>query len=262
MDSALLVSLGSLALASASLVVSTRQQIREREARRELADRESRLRIEEAEQARQATAAELLKRYREPLCAAAFDLQNRLGNILENQFLETYLDPGGERAEDAVLSTLFRFGQYFGWTEIVRRDLNYLQFQESSETRAISALQAELAKTFATDRHGHDFMLWVEEQRGIGEQMIAGDGAGIRCMGYATFVEEKQRFHQLFRRTDRDIREGRAHASARLRDARALLRQLVRELDKEQLLYDLDHSRSGGRIDRTTPARATRGPLH
>ena len=63
-------------------------------------------------------AADVLTRYREPLAAAAFDLQSRLYNILRLDFFGRF---GGAhvRSEEALRTTLFRLAQYFGWTKIL-----------------------------------------------------------------------------------------------------------------------------------------------
>ena len=52
---------------------------------------------------REPRAEEVLARYREPLAAAAYDLQSRLYNILELEFFEHY--GSGERAEEALRTT-------------------------------------------------------------------------------------------------------------------------------------------------------------
>jgi hypothetical protein len=70
-------------------------------------------------------AEQVLTRYREPLAAAAFDLQSRLYNILRLDFFEKFGNDI-ERSEDAVETTLLRLAQYFGWTEILRRDIQFL----------------------------------------------------------------------------------------------------------------------------------------
>src|SRR5215212_4203235 len=86
-------------------------------------------------------AEEVLKRYREPLAAAAFDLQSRLYNILRKSFFEQF---GGdhERCTIAENTTLFRLAQYFGWTEILRRDIQFLSFPEAADTQRVIALQS------------------------------------------------------------------------------------------------------------------------
>ena len=101
---------------------------------------------------RNARAEEVLARYREPLAAAAFDLQSRLYNILELEFFEKFGD--GERAEDALRTTMFRFAQYFGWTEILRRDIQILSFPRDAETRRVADLQEAIAECFRNDATG------------------------------------------------------------------------------------------------------------
>src|SRR5215218_3638040 len=98
-------------------------------------------------------AEEVLKRYREPLAAAAFDLQSRLYNILRKEFLERF--GTGPLADEAMWTTLFRMAQYFGWTEILRRDIQFLSFPEDDETRRVAHLQAEIARCFLDDERGH-----------------------------------------------------------------------------------------------------------
>ena len=55
-----------------------------------------------------AQRAQTLATYREPLAAAAFDLQSRLYNILRLDFFDRW----EERADDAERTTLFRIAQY------------------------------------------------------------------------------------------------------------------------------------------------------
>src|SRR5262245_49072609 len=88
--------------------------------------------LRQARLERAAKAEEVLKRYREPLAAAAFDLQSRLYNILTMDFFETF--GGKERGDEALTTTLFRLAQYFGWSEILRRDIQFLSFPEDDDT--------------------------------------------------------------------------------------------------------------------------------
>jgi hypothetical protein len=159
----------------------------EHEFQERLAELESQLREREARSAQEAEAEEVLTRYREPLVAVSYDLQRRLYNILARSFLRVYLKPGNEREDEAVESTLYRVGQYLGWTEILRRDIHFLKFREAHETRAVAELQAEIGHTFASDGYGHDFMLWQDEQRAIGELMIVRENGSLHCLGYASF---------------------------------------------------------------------------
>src|SRR5438128_12283393 len=69
-------------------------------------------------------ARKVLDTYREPLLAAAYELQARLHNILCNSFAEDYILGNKAKKQDAALqSTLYVFAQFFGWREIIRREI-------------------------------------------------------------------------------------------------------------------------------------------
>jgi len=81
--------------------------------------------------------AEALARYRDPLARAAEDLRSRLWNVRRGQFLQTYGVGGDAGAREARLSTLFRIAQYFAWSEILRREVQYLSFPDAEQTRSV-----------------------------------------------------------------------------------------------------------------------------
>lgn len=136
---------------------------------------------------------ELLARYRDPLLGAAFDLQSRLYNIVRLDFLEDYFgskDPAARAyARD---STLWLIGQYLGWTEILRREVQFLDLGEVSANRHLQERLHRITQAFATDDEalGTVFRLFRGEQRAIGELMIrAPDANGhVACLGYADFT--------------------------------------------------------------------------
>lgn len=180
-------------------------------------------------------AEQVLKRYREPLAAAAFDLQSRLYNILRLDFFTKY-GRDHARSDDAQKTTLFRLAQYFGWTEILRRDIQFLSFPEDDETRRVAQLQSEISKAFLTDSYGPALMIWGDEQRAIGEQMIVEEYGKVLCMGYASFLEQYDVTFAMWR--DR-LRSELDHesAQARLRHVQRLLCELVQTLDPERVRY-------------------------
>jgi hypothetical protein len=187
-------------------------------------------------------AEEVLTRYREPLAAAAFDLQSRLYNVLRLDFFGKYGD-GHERAEDAVRTTLFRLAQYFGWTEILRRDIQFLSFPEDDETRCVAHLQSEISRRFLTDSYGPELMIWADEQRGIGERMIVEEHGKVLCMGYAAFHGRcDDTFAVWCERLRTEIED--ESARARLRDVQHLLCQLVETLDTRRIRYTQDLERA------------------
>ena len=231
---ALFTALASLAVAVANSVTG-----RSRETR--LSTLEHEFRLAESRSERAAQAEEVLEHYRRPLLAAAFDLQERLDNILnpKRDFLSRYGEIGNPRRDDAVKTTLYRIGGYFCWVEMMRHDRQFLQLREPEETRALTELVRRVGWTFGDDRYGPDFMLWHEEQRAIGERMIVRDGETMGCVGYATFVESyPESFARWFDRFEGALVRETAMKSRRLGELRDALRSLVESLDPDELRYE------------------------
>ena len=187
-------------------------------------------------------AEEVLTRYREPLAAAAFDLQSRLYNILRMGFFDKYGE-GHPRAEEALKTTLFRMAQYFGWTEILRRDIQFLSFPEDDATRRVAQLQSKISKRFLTDNPSAALMIWGDEQRAIGELMIVEDYGKVLCMGYANFSEHCDLAFATWRERLRTEVHDKA-AQARLCDIQHLLCELVETLDAKRVRYTEDLQRA------------------
>jgi cell division protein FtsB len=180
-------------------------------------------------------AEDVLAKYREPLAAAAYDLQSRIYNILRLDFFGLWGN-GNARSADATATTLFRLVQYFGWTEILRRKIQYLSFPEEEETRKVARLQSDIAHCFLTHSYGHALMIWSDEQRALGEQMIVEDGGEVLCMGYAKFRERcADTFRSRCESLEKEI--GDPGVSERLRDAQHLLCELVETLDSRRVRY-------------------------
>jgi hypothetical protein len=225
-----------------SVVVAIRQSRVEERLERVRSDLATEQHRREALIDRDLRAEDVLARYREPLAVAAFDLQSRLFNILRLDFFGLF---GGEheRSEDALRTTLFRLAQYFGWTEILRRDIQFLSFPEADDTRRVARLQSEIAKRFLSDSYGHVLMIWGDEQRALGERMIVEEYGKVMCMGYAAF---RDRFEIAFAPTYGRLRDELQDRSAheRLREVQHLLCELVETLDTNRVRYaeDLDRA--------------------
>jgi len=245
-DTALISVIGGIGATVASVGVALREN---REAKRlavlngSLADESARLSsaLETERDERKAlldrklSAEDILTRYREPLAAAAMDLQSRCYNIVHLDFFDKF-GSGHERHEDALVTTLFRFAQYFGWTEILRREIQYLSFPEEEDTRRVTQLQGAITRRLASSDVDEPLMIWADEQRAIGERMIVRDDGKAYCMGYARFCDDYEAcFAALFKRTRPDLNN--ADAQARLRDVQGLLCELVATLDPKHLRY-------------------------
>jgi hypothetical protein len=226
---------GALVAAVVSAAVALRQtRLAERLARLQ-SDLDAEVHEREALFDRSLHAADVLATCREPLAAAAYDLQSRIYNVLCLDFFGKW-GTTNTHAEDAINSTLFRLAQYFGWTEILRRKIQFLSFPEDEETRKVARLQSEITRCFLTDRYGLSLMIWSDEQRAIGEQMIVEEQGDVLCMGYARFRERcADTFLAHRERLRKEI--GDPRVNDRLRDAQHLLCDLVETLDSRRVRY-------------------------
>jgi hypothetical protein len=186
-------------------------------------------------------AQDTLARYREPLAAAAFDLQSRLYNILALEFFATWGD--GELADEAGRTTLFRIAQYFGWSEILRRNIQFLAFSADADTRKVAGLQARITEAFLTDAHDTAMILWKDHQRAIGERMIVDAAGEAQCMGYAEFRDRcDEVFDPWSARVRAEVRTERAQP--RLRELQHALCDLVETLDDRRVRYTMGLERA------------------
>lgn len=152
------------------------------------------------DQTRAEKLEEVLALYREPLSHAAFDLQGRFFNIARVAFLERFLVHGdAEERAYAESSTLWRVAQYLGWTEIVRREIQFLDLGDVEKTKTLTRLQKAVRQAFQSDRDpSRAFRLFADEQRAIGELMIVpappgeGRARASMCRGYADFTERME----------------------------------------------------------------------
>jgi hypothetical protein len=129
-------------------------------------------------------------RYLEPLIRAAYDLQSRFYNILEQGLLEAYFDGGDERERAYVIeSTSYVIAQYFAWTEIVRRAMQYVDLAQDERTRGLTLLQDAIYSLFQSDRFERPLRIFSGEQRAIGERMIKEGLRGLEGIGYAEYLD-------------------------------------------------------------------------
>jgi hypothetical protein len=188
-------------------------------------------------------AEAVLARYREPLVAAAFELQGRLYNIVKFRFLPRYLADGDESQRTyAVENTLYVVAQYFGWTEILRREIQFLSFSDSKRSRAVADRQRRVVELFQSDDGalGRPFLIWRGEQRAIGERMIRREDGRAECLGYAGFLECRDAdFRRWFTRLETELAElaNSDTPNKRLVDLQHALVDLIRELDPQRTRY-------------------------
>jgi hypothetical protein len=142
-----------------------------------------------AQEERMTDSERIVSRYREPLGHAAYDLQSRLYNILNQSLIEKYVNQGDERTRYYVESnTVFLIAQYFAWTEIVRKEIQFIDLGENDKTRQLARLRDNVYSLWQTDSFHPLFRVFAGEQRAIGEKMIVEGPRGPECIGYATFL--------------------------------------------------------------------------
>jgi hypothetical protein len=140
---------------------------------------------------RQYEAAKIVSRFREPLAQASFDLQGRLFNILRQGLIHVYHDNGTPREREYVLnSTSYFVAQYFGWIEIIRREIQFLDLGDIEATRELNHRLDSIRNLWLRDDYSPVLRLFRIQQRAIGELMIREGSRGAECIGYWDFLRE------------------------------------------------------------------------
>lgn len=174
-----------LALTSAVTVEVIRRRANER-----IEETRKRDEIEREARTRGAQLAELVRSYEQPLLSSAYDLQSRLFNI--------HRGFRGRRDEDDYFrsNTLYVIAEFFGWLEIVRREMQFLDLGKDGDSARLKAALDRVQDAFAaTSRRSDHLYVYRGQQRAIGELMIVELDDPVRpgrrsiCMGYATFAE-------------------------------------------------------------------------
>jgi len=134
---------------------------------------------------------------------AVDDLYGRLGAIL-HQSGYVALNPAFVRAPNAVwsvthdyymTSTLFLFGQFFGWIQLLREDVNYEVFRNARERKELAEAILSVTKSLGdyplTHCMGHDAQVFRLQQRAIAELFMTENDGTPRTLRYHEFVQRK-----------------------------------------------------------------------
>ena len=124
-------------------------------------------------------------------------------------------------------TTLYVFAQFFGWREIIRREIQFWR-RGGEETRKVSRLlrHGVWRRCSQPTPLGPQFMIWRIEQRGLGERMILTSDGKPTCMGYATFIDSKSTMKEWLDPLETDLRRLDERGRNRLTKLQALLREL------------------------------------
>lgn len=205
-------------------------------------------RIEEERRAKTKAelVAELMARYRDPLLQAAFDLQSRIYNIVEQGFLQAHYCNGTESTKEyARENTLYVLADYLGWVEILRREVRFLNLGDEVANRAWTERLVAVRITLLSTEFSPRFRIFNGQQRAIGEIMIKDDdgdnGARLETVGYAGFLvrQKKPEFDRWFVDLRADIdalaNEPDAGHEQRLVALQQALVELIDLLDPDQV---------------------------
>lgn len=145
-------------------------------------------------ESREAQTAALMSKYRNPLLRSATDLQSRLYNIHQQNFLKRFYHQSPSAQNYAINNTLYVVAEYFGWVEILRREVQFLDLGDLELNRRLSELLVNINQAFAHYKPKGAFQLHNGDQRAIGEIMTVprpgSEMIGYDCIGYATFVKK------------------------------------------------------------------------
>ena len=137
-------------------------------------------------------AEQVVAKFREPLVHAAYNLQSRLYRTAASDIVDRLLVNGDPHERQYFeQNTLFVLDQYFAWTEIIRREIQFLDLGEIEKTRKLAELQDHIFDLWQkeSDGFGTAFRIFAGEQRAIGERMIRKTSRGLECKGYGEFSD-------------------------------------------------------------------------
>lgn len=182
MGTELTVALIAAAVSVASASIAIIGQLRLARLQAETSERREELAKKEA-------ARRVVARFREPLCRAAFDLQSRIYNLVCLDVLDRFHVNGGPREREYVVdSTVYVFAEYLGWTEIIRREVQFLDLGAVEDSRHLAQLQHEISESLLRSDLPSPFRIFRGEQRAIGELMIDTSSQPPHCLGPAAFA--------------------------------------------------------------------------
>jgi hypothetical protein len=203
MDTAIVVALvgigGTLVNVTYTSLVAARGQRLKTEFDERVRERERLEAQRDRERTKAETVESIVKRYRDPLLRASFDLQSRVYNIVRRRFIATYYgDERRDTTEYARENTLFVIAEFLGWVEILRREVRFLDLGVETRNQEWVNHLAAVRNVLQHDRGGPVFQIMNGQQRAIGEVMIEPvaepDETSPRqeTIGYAAFVVRRR----------------------------------------------------------------------
>jgi len=191
-----------------------------------------------------------VKKYSGPLAVAAWELQERLYDVIETQISEAHVDdPAGY--ENLALVSSFLLAQYLAWAFILREKTQFLSFTGSSKWKRLRMTMYKIDDELdrKVDRkkgiYGHfpASRLWVSEKAIVWDK----EGSTPRSIRWDEFVQKwdidfKPRLgwytNQIIQNTVLAKAHGNKPKDERLRRIQHQLHDLLKVLDAEGILQD------------------------
>lgn len=133
-----------------------------------------------------------MDKYRGPLVHSAYDLQSRIFNLVKQNVVDLYFFEGrgdGTEKEYFLKNTIYVMAQYFAWTEIIRKEIQFIEFNDIKTSQQLSNLQDEIYSIWQFTTRADSLNIWAGEQRGIGELMLQEKDSRYTCIGYSQFLK-------------------------------------------------------------------------
>jgi hypothetical protein len=146
-----------------------------------------------------AQARAILAKYRDPILLATLDLQGRLYNIVR-QGIRQWVDGGDQKREYLIQHSLFLFGRYFAWQQIMQYEVQFIRFSAEKQARRLKDILHRLGEALhRSDSAAGLGAIWFGYQQALGDLMVDVDQNNQRCcIGYATF-QRRYREDEIFR---------------------------------------------------------------
>ncbi len=155
----------------------------------------------EAENSREERIRQEVIRWANPILGTVKDLESRLRNILYNKGYQVLSEESQKQIDlnwsisydYFMYSTLYLFGQYFAWVQMLQEELNFELFQSQQEKdkffEAVEKVSSSLGSFPPNYRcSGKDTQLFRLQQRAIGELLILRENDQRKCLSYPEFL--------------------------------------------------------------------------
>lgn len=167
-------------------------------------------RLDEEHQ-RQEEAEKLAARYAKPLLLAAWELEGRLKDLLQEEpRYRMALKPTWQPPDDwpvtheyYLISTVYTIGQFLAWADILKKEETFLPLSKKGANQKFQEYLEGCRRALSGSRIAPGPFIPSPQQRAIGEQMSekAGKDKMLRCINYSTFVSnyrKNEEFHSWF----------------------------------------------------------------